>query len=65
MVAAALRPGVRVAVALPVHGAPMLACLLLTMTHACAVPLNPEYSAHELAAEMAGCQVRSRTNALR
>jgi hypothetical protein len=55
VVAAALRPGVRVAVALPVHGAPMLACLLLTMTH----------SAHELAAEMAGCQVRSRTNALR
>ena len=50
---------------MPVHGAPMLACLLLTMTHACAVPLNPEYSAHELAAEMAGCQVRSRTNALR
>jgi acyl-CoA synthetase (AMP-forming)/AMP-acid ligase II len=55
--AALLRPGVRVALALPVHGAVMLTTLLLTMTRACAVPVNPEHTEREQAAEMAGCQV--------
>lgn len=56
--AALLRPGVRVALALPVHGAVMLATLLLTMTRACALPINPEHTEREQAVEMAGCQVR-------
>lgn len=51
--------GMHVGVALPVHAAETCVALLHTMTYACAVPLNPEYSPAEIARDMDGCQVRN------
>lgn len=55
-----LRPGARVAVALPVYSPEAFVALVHTMSYACAVPVNPDYSSAELQEEMQGCEVRVR-----